>query len=569
MENSRIAEVNKKKGKGIGRAVAMLGLAAVAVLAFAAYKYLTNRPGEAAIKYIPADASLVATFDGNPSTSQLASFARIKQALGSEQIGDLSATLLGNAFNNNPVVKDVQPYVTNNLAFAAWTDAKFEKTETALFMSITDSSAVERALAKDCKEGPGGGLYAMPAMPNGLLGVVGNYLIFTNSAARFDQIVQVSKGKLPSVATLNAYTAARAALPSDSNLMCFVSPEVYRQSQAVNKRPVMKSSGWFSLGIAVREKGLAMVCRTPINDEGLGTAPKLDLSILNKLPSGAYGVLAISDPSAWYTAYAKSTGSEATVESALADVRQKNGIDPISDVLAKLSGDVELAVYPGKTSTTSSPTASGFSSTNSMQPGILLYADSANGEDPIVVANKVFDAMQAHSSAWGNATVTKSQVGEATVWTVKQGATAQPTMQGQPQPAPQDPWSVIATRGTIYITSSPAMQAQVLAMGTSGPTLAQDAPFVAMEKSIVPSAQSALMVSLHRIFKSAMSGQDSVYTEVFGGGHAGVVGSSHYDNKTGVFELFIPLDWEKAIHWMGDTMKKAKAPPAPNPGSIS
>jgi hypothetical protein len=543
METNYITEGKEKRGKGIRRTIGIVGLAAVAVLAFAAYKYLTNRPGEAAIKYIPADAAMVATFDGTPSEKQLLAFAKIQHAMGSEGIGDLTASSLSDAFNKNPLAKEVQPYVTKNFALAMWTSQKFQKNEGAIFFSLTDPSAVQGILAKDCKAGPESGLYTLPAIQQGVLGVIGNYLVYASSQPRFDQILKVSKGELPSVVTLSAYTAARAALPSDSNLMCFVSPDVYKQMLALSKQPAMTSAEWFSIGAAVRDNGLAIVCRTPETQEGLDLTPKLDMAILNKLPAGAIGIMAVTDPGAWYTAYAKQQQGPNPLDESLSKMKEKNGIDPLKDVLLKLSGNCQFAVYPGKT------------------PTFLLYSDSANGEDAMGVVNTIVNAVQAHPAAWGNTTVTKSQVGEATIWKVKPGASAQPAMRGQPQtagPNPTDPWSVVSLHGAVYVVSSDDMATQVMALGTGGKTLAQDPAFLAMERRIAPNAQSAMMISIRRIFQALNHGKDSPYEAIFGAGEPGVVGYSHFDNKTGVGDLFIPLDWDKAIHYLGGAMKSSQ-----------
>ena len=265
MEDTNMATVNNSSelsgNKGsmlnLRRGIGVVALAAVTVLAYAAYRFFTNRPGEAAVQYIPADAAMVLTFDGTPSERQVVAFAKIAEAMKSAGISDLTGSTLSKALQDNPVARDLMPYVSKNIAAACWASKDVTKTGGAVFFAVTDPGKVQSILAKDCKTGPESGVYSLMG-GDGVIGVIDSYLVMSSSQKRFDQIKDVAIGKLPSVATLSEYKSARAALPSDSNLMVFVSPEVY----ASLGQPA-PTTEWNSVGAAVRDDGLAVSMHAP------------------------------------------------------------------------------------------------------------------------------------------------------------------------------------------------------------------------------------------------------------------------------------------------------------------
>lgn len=613
---------------GFRLGAALIGLVALVVLAYAAYKFLSNRAGEAAIQYIPADAMMVGTFDGTPSERQVLAFAKINQALNDEGIPDLMASQISKGLANNPLAKDLKPFISKNAAFAMWAKKGFAESDTAVYFAISDPDKVQDALKKDCPNSPEPGLYATQAGSE-FFGVIGNYLVMVSSEPRFNQIVKVSKGLLPSVATLNEYKSARAALPSDSNLMLFVTPEVYALS---GQKAI--SDAWGSVGIAVRDDGLAVACRYPQAKLDLSSIPAFHQAALKNLPAGAYGVLGYSDASSWFDRITKEAVSKADLDKGLQQMKDQTGL-VLDDVLPGLKGDFELAVYP---STGSSKT-----------PEFLAYLDSQNGGSPIDLAQKIRASIAAHEANWGNVTVSESKQGDATIWRITQpkqpnaqpGQTAlaipgsastttvgpnginntttigspngvqvqsslssgpgtpNPDTGGKPISGPHvdvppagasvppaganlppaganvpppgmnvpanaqpnnqipDHADLILLKDTVYISTADDLTQKVTALAQGGATLADDGPFVNMQRMLGHNAQAVLMVSVYRILATVNSGPGAQadLNTVFGGANTGVAGSSSFDKTTGVGDLFIPLDWTKAIHWLGKTMK--------------
>ncbi len=409
---------------GFRLGAALIGIAALGVLAYAAYRFLNNRAGEAAIQYIPADATVVATFDGTPSERQVLAFAKINKALNDEGIPDMMASQISHGIANNPLAKDVEPYVSKNAAMAVWDNKKQpSNTDEAMYLAVSDPGKVEAALKKDCPNVSPDGVYTIQA-GSAFGGIVGNYLVIASNEPRFAQIVKVSKGLLPSVATLNEYKTARAALPSDSNLMVFISPDLY----ALAGQKAL-SDAWGSVGFAVRDDGLAVACRYPQGKVDLSTVPAFHQAALKNLPAGAYGVLGYSDASSWFDQLSGQTVNKADLDKGLKQMKDQTGL-VLDDLLPGLKGDFELAVYP--------------STGTSKTPEFLAYLDSQNGGTPVDLAQKIRASIQTHEATWGNVTVTETKVGDATIWRLSQPK----------QPSVQPGQTAVAVPGSTTTTTT-------------------------------------------------------------------------------------------------------------------
>ena len=80
--------------------------------------YLMQRPGEMAVRLIPADALLVVTLDTTPSKEQLGVFNRIHQALVREGLETKVDEALGELVDKSPIARDLRPHIRTSMAFA-------------------------------------------------------------------------------------------------------------------------------------------------------------------------------------------------------------------------------------------------------------------------------------------------------------------------------------------------------------------------------------------------------------------------------------------------------------------
>src|SRR5438093_3077918 len=103
------------------RGVARSGIVALLCLvagALAAYHFVFQRPGEAALSLIPSDALVVATLDTRPSVRQAALFQRIRSAMAREGADADVERAVTRANHDAPVVWELRPYLQDNFALA-------------------------------------------------------------------------------------------------------------------------------------------------------------------------------------------------------------------------------------------------------------------------------------------------------------------------------------------------------------------------------------------------------------------------------------------------------------------
>src|SRR5271154_3173636 len=86
MSHNNSYDANRRQ-RGGSRLSALLMLMLIGGVGVLAYRHFFQRPGEAAINLIPADALMVATLDTSPSPGQTLIFRRISDALHQEGIG--------------------------------------------------------------------------------------------------------------------------------------------------------------------------------------------------------------------------------------------------------------------------------------------------------------------------------------------------------------------------------------------------------------------------------------------------------------------------------------------------
>lgn len=564
------------------RLVVAFGTMSMAVMAVAAWQYFANRPGEAAITYIPSDADVVVTVDLTPSPEQAATFAKIYTAIKREGLDSRFDQLATSALDSSPIAKQIRPHVSNNLAFALWHEAgaKGVNDESAvLFLSLKDVSTVRRSLKSNSKELE----HDLFQLTDGktYAALLDKYLLMSQKPALFNKIRATKDRRSQSVAHLPEYQAARAALPADANLMVFLSPTALAEMNDSAKKQgisALNSARWLAFGGAVRDDGLEFNYRMPLDSsaqpelKGIAGVKPLSSDIYRHLPDGAYGVFAYSQPGrywSWMTGQGKHEGSEhANFRKDALDFEKQTGISVATEVLPALDGEVVLAVYPG------SRGANDFDG--------LAYVNDANGADPATLANKL-RAFAEKQSKKSNEPLSfkQTQRSGAIVWTLERpakqlskdftpsDASMHQDLPGQKAKRPNTDLNPMASKDLIYalvgkqvyVASSHAMINKVLHANTGGRTLADDPAFATMAAKVMPEAEGTLMVSLYRImqvvkpmFEQNLKGAPVKAGDLllmFGGESAGLVGSGKYDGQIATGTLFLPLDWQRSIHMLG------------------
>ncbi len=384
-----------------------------------AYRYLFNRPGEAAIQLIPGDAMAVLTLDTNPSPQQVITFKQIHDAIQSEHVDTQIDDLMTGMMQNSPVAKEIRPYVSNNIAVAVLNQSQPGSSPTpdvVLLLAVTDPGKVGSILSTYGQKSTQDGLdyYQFPKQSLNAA-MIANYLVFSDKPALLARIEQVHSGQTPSVATLDEYKQARAALPADANLMVFISPTALNKLQETSKATgvnPLQNARWMAIGTTVRDKGLEMVWRIPSNAAvGQSQIAPLDPAALKRLPAGAYGLVAYSQLGKYWDWITRSSGGSPDAQKmfndGVASFEKETGLSVPQDVVPGLTGDLMLAVYPDQADP---------------QSGVdgLIVIDDTNSADPAALADKLrayVERASAKDGKQGVHFVSTSRDG-ATIWTL-------------------------------------------------------------------------------------------------------------------------------------------------------
>lgn len=562
-----------------GVKIALLSVVGAAALGYAGYRVFFQRPGEAAVALIPADAQLVVTLDSHPSEAQVGAFLKLSNALKREKVdGDIEEGISG-LLGKSGIAKDVRQYLTNNMASAWWMAARGEQAHGIVLFSINNPAAVSKVLASGTPV-PGA---LSPAYsfgtPTMVTSVVGDYLAVATDVDTILRVEQTQAGG-NSVASLGEYRSARAALPNDANVMVFVAPTAFTQFMP-NRTPT--NSMWLSYGASLRDGGIQFDFRGPLDNKtfpGMSELSKMapiNRDLLKKLPPDAYGLMAFSSIDKYYAAarggLAKAT-SEKDIQKGEADFEKEIGLSIASDVLPAFKGDVVLAVYPDAAGSTKS--ADG-----------LLLIDNANGGNPSGLVEKVRgfverkSAEEAAKSGKPAVHFVETKMGQTSIWRLDDASAIEMRKSmGGNQTSKPDPIfgdkniQYAVNNGSLVVTTSNAMMTKALLVFNGDRTLADDLAFAEMATHIGDKEQMMFMCCLSRVaerFKddmgSWMKGTDYSPDDLiglFGGPNVGMVGSSRIESDSSTGTLFLPLDFDrlaKLIH-LGKHAGRSKDIPA-------
>lgn len=569
-----------RKQFGVGKVAVLLGVVALVAIAFGAYKILFNRSGEAAIQLIPADAKVVFTLDLSPSESQLATFKKISDALEREGIADKMDEMLSNQFDGSPLGRELRPLLARSFA-ACWLPSG-EKSGYALFNAVSDPGRAKSALSRLAKQTEDRlPTYRVKELSQ-FCSVIGEYLVIADDPSTLARIDGVRSGAEKSLATLPAYLEARKALPSDANLMVFVSPGALQQFQSSVARRQFDGTTWLAIGATVREDGIAFDCRSPVDQRSadivrsLSEVNGISRDILAKVPSGAYGIIAWSQPAQYWKVFQRQTeANTAAYGDMLDEIKEfeaQSGLSIQDDFVPAFEGNLVVAGYPvnGKPS----------------DMEVYYLVDDANGANPAGLVPKVREWLARQHQM----TFVESSIGETTVWEIdpesrrkmrenfRKGQGSSPTAikitedgsaPFSPETHRQDQNSFFDTKTLIFatvgnsvvVTSSRDLLSKALDAMKGRSNLLSDAPFAAMSSRLIEGSQANLMLSLHRILEAFRPNLEESMKDspvkidelmnVFGGPNTGLVGSCKYDGKVAIANLFLPLDYEIAIHLIG------------------
>lgn len=557
----------KRAGKAL--VFTLIGALTLAVGGFAAYKVFFNRSGEAAIRFIPGDADVVLTLDTNPSERQALTFKNISSALDEQGISQKLEDLAKSAMDDSPVASEIRPYLSTNFAMAYWKTQPGQPEKMAVLMAVKDSGAVQKALEKLPKKGE---TYTLP-QTSGSAQMIENYLVIAPSSEALGAIKAIQAKGSGSIADNAAFTEARAALPSDANLMVFVSPKLLQDlgkeaaSMGAKMNPFTTTS-WLSFSVTVEPEGIAFDYYGPTNAsafpglKNLASVASVSADSLRMLPDGALGVLVYSQIGKYWD-YAKEVTADQpeakdTMQKGVAEFEKETGLSVDKDIVPAFNGETIVAFYPT-------------GNTKEFDGDCVTIFTDKNGATPAELVRKVRTLVEKKSKEGGNQGVTfvENQVGDATVWEFDEATQAE-FLKGMKSGGSDVPKQLesksffVAIKGqNVILASGKATLNRVL--NNTGKTLLEDPSFAVLGPELEKGTQGLLAVNLHGLLINLRpmiepSMKESPVTmdeliSMFGDGAMPMYAVGKYDGKTGTARMMIPLDYQVVIKMIGQSMK--------------
>jgi hypothetical protein len=421
-----------------------------------------DRPGESALPLLPADAQAIITVDLIPAPSQMVAFSHAGQAL--EKAGGKGAVvaMIAKALKQPELGAAIAPYLGFSMAVATYelkADVKQLPQGIVLF-SLTDSAATDAALGKIYKPvaSKTGSYY--PLNGGQAARVSDGYLELATSPTYFDKLDEIKAGSLPSVASVPTFKTAKSLSDPDANITLYI----------------RNSGAWSTISGSLEDSGLRFVFRgakgTVSNVPALTKAKPLDRSTLRKVPSGAYMLVGLAQPSVLF-------GS----------MSQKG--QPASDPFeGALSGDMVISLYPS----TRSPFAG---------LDLLIMLDASNGAKPATALKKLVGSVGKQFTG-GEALFDKPRhEGDALYYHLAPSVGAGIKMASKATPASSmlgDMTIAYATEGeTVYIgTSDRILKRAIAARNGKVASLVSDSIYKPAEEAVLSGSHFILDASLAR-----------------------------------------------------------------------
>ena len=386
--NNRKPPVLRKRSRLLKRGLILLGIVLVAFSAAGlTFNHMFPRQAEAAVRLLPEDTSVALIVDLQPSMGQFMAFRRIYAAAEENGLTKHMDQGLEWLFANTTFGKELQPHLSRSALLAFVGDSPHDYSQGlqrgyVALIGLKDPTAVEKLL----KAHSGAPVLSrqLAAATQPVLAVIEDNLVVASDEQTLGRIREVSDGKGKSLQTNHSYKEARRSLDGDANVMLFVSSRPF--SEAIQRGGVtgmrdLRAPEWLAAGMAVRDEGLAFSGQIPMNEtlfppyRHLAMAEPLPRDLLKRIPSGAYGFLAVAQPVAFWRM------AEEVISETMSDARtvgeiarwldQATGLNIEADLNSAAEGNWVFASYPVKRD---SDRPRGVSS--------LALLDDANGATP-------------------------------------------------------------------------------------------------------------------------------------------------------------------------------------------
>jgi hypothetical protein len=510
--NSKLSPRRQASRRWIGRIA--VGSAAVASLAgVLAFRTLFDRPGEAALRLVPADAVLVASVDLSASPGQVGAFKQIDDALADKDLSGIVQNSLIDLFEPEAKGREaLRPLVLRHGAMAMLPrDGEIKEGVAPLMvalLAVSSGPETQRALAKEgLPRYFRGAKYYKLRHGNSFYMVVDDVLVVATEPEAMLAVKQVREGGA-NILSQADFVAARRSIAEDSNLMVFVSPKIADAASEATKGVM---AGWAAFGLAIREGGIGMGVAgalNPTKEPAIAAVAKVAPirdDLFRILPSGMYGAAVVSQPSEYAEAFESVAEKEEEMKGAVDEMqtsmRKELGVDYKADVLPAMRGNTMIAFYPAEAS------VSGID--------VLWVMDDRNEADPANALKRLIAGIEDQNAKEGGPSeffVERTEDG------VEYGRLTQEAEEGlreglQPEGDEAGPFKsnplggnktiayAFVGKTAIAASSQELLDRAVASYRTHQASLVDDPDFASIRNDVVAGNQQVVMWSLSRVAK--------------------------------------------------------------------
>lgn len=559
-----------------------LGTTAVATLAGAyAFRTLTARPGEDALRLVPADAVVVATLDLSPSASQVIAFKKIDDALARNGLNGFMESSLIDMFEPSAKGREaLRPLVLRNGAVAILpvTSGKFGDGKPVAMLAVTSGADAQKALETQGEARYHKGLkYYKLRNGSQLYMVVDDLLIIAQEPTALFAVKQVRDGA-PNITSIASFTGARSAVAQDANIMVFMSPKLLAEAP---KAAEGLMSDWMTVGLAIRDGGIGISFAGAADTTKepalatLGQTAPVRNDLFKVLPSGMYGSIVYSQPSKAIEAMEKGMSKDEDMKKGIREMeegmRKEAGLDLRKDVIPAFHGTTILAAYPN------ADEVSGVDA--------LLVIDDLNGGDPANALERLthwaeeqmekeggdqemYTRTEKDGVTWFRiADKIETEIRESMGEGMDNGPAKNYALMGEKTIA----WAIVG-KAVLASTNQNLLERAVASYRTNENSMVADPKFAGVEAKVIDGSQQVGMFSLSRIAEGIKNTIDESKMDKEGAKTFRSILSAFANldepfttkmriQTNGRFAggTFIPLDYDKVLDLAGETKKGMEA----------
>ncbi|MGV3618443.1 MAG: DUF3352 domain-containing protein [Fimbriimonas sp.] len=545
-----------------------------------AFRSLMARPGEAALRLVPANAVIVATLDLSPSASQVIAFKRIDDALARNGLNGFMESSLIDMFEPSAKGREaLRPLVLRNGAVAILPkdSGKFGDGNPVAMLAVSSGADAQKALEREGEARYYKGLkYYKLRHGSQLYMVVDDLLIVAQEPTALLAVKGTRDGGA-NITSVDSFVASRATVADDANIMLFLSPKMLTEGP---KGTEALMADWMTVGMAVRDGGIGISFGGAADTSKepalatLGQTQPVRNDLFRMLPSGMYGSMVYSQPSKTFEAVEKGFMKDADMKKSIkemeTDMRKEVGIDLRKDLIPAFHGTTIVAAYP------STKSVAGVDA--------LFVIDDLNGADPANAVDRFTHWMSEQMEKEGQSVemFDRKEVDGVTYFRLAheqeeemqksfgegldEGPVRKDALMGDKTIA----WAVVG-KAILASSNQALLERAVASYRTNADNLASDPKFAPIQSDVIDGSQQIGMFSLARIAEGVKNTMNLEKMDK--------EGAKTFQSILGAFETldqpfttkmrmmpsgrfaggtFIPLDYDKMLNFAGDLKKGDK-----------